>query len=180
MPNTGSLRSALGVKRSALSISNNSSFVHMNTGTIIKSTDLLKDTIFEDTTILITEHNEKGAMGFVINKRFHRKLNELEGFKHSISFPLYDGGPVDHEHLFFIHQRPDLIKDGTPVSNNIYVGGDFKTAVRLINNHTLTEKDIKIFIGYCGWDKNELEEEIAEGSWEVRKHTDDADLADLH
>ncbi|MDH7460152.1 YqgE/AlgH family protein [Chitinophagaceae bacterium 26-R-25] len=139
----------------------------MNAGTILHSTSLLNDTIFENCSILITEHNENGAMGFVINKLFDRKLNELEEFKHIIPFPLCDGGPVDREHLFFIHQRPDLIKDGTLISGSIYLGGDFKTAVKLINDQTLTEKDIKIFIGYCGWDANELEAEIAEGSWEL-------------
>ena len=152
----------------------------MQTGTILNSTPLLNDTIFEDTTILITEYNEKGAMGFVINKQFDRKLNELEEFKHSISFPLNDGGPVDRGHLFFIHQRPDLIKEGVLIHKNIYLGGDFKTAVQLINDRTITQKDIKIFIGYCGWDANELEAEIAEGSWEVSENTDDTDWTDLH
>lgn len=150
----------------------------MQPGTILRSTSLLNDTIFEGTSILITEHNENGAMGLVINKLFDRKLNELEEFKHGIPFPLHDGGPVDREHLFFVHQRPDLIKDGTLISNSTYLGGDFKTAVRLINAHTISEKDIKIFIGYCGWDANELEAEIAEGSWEAREHADDADLTD--
>jgi putative transcriptional regulator len=152
----------------------------MQAGTILKSTALLNDTIFEGTTILITEYNEKGAMGFVINKLFDRKLNELEEFKHIIPFPLHDGGPVDREHLFFIHQRPDLIKEGTLVHKSIYFGGDFKTAVQLINERTITQKDIKIFIGYCGWDANELEAEIAEGSWEVSENTDDTDWTDLH
>ncbi|MBV4357615.1 YqgE/AlgH family protein [Pinibacter aurantiacus] len=137
----------------------------MNAGTILQSTSLLDDTIFEDVSILITEHNEKGAMGFVINKLFDRKLNELEEFKHVIPFPLHDGGPVDREHLFFIHQRPDLIKDGTLISDNTYLGGDFKTAVQLINDRTITGKEIKIFIGYCGWDANDLEAELAEGGW---------------
>jgi len=141
----------------------------MNAGTLLRSTSLLDDTIFENTSILVTEHNEKGAMGFVVNKLFERKLNELEEFKHIIPFPLHDGGPVDREHIFFIHQRPDLIKNGTLISNNFYLGGDFKSAVKLINDYIITEKDIKIFIGYCGWDANELEAEIAEGSWNVQE-----------
>jgi len=139
----------------------------MDAGTILKSTSLLNDTIFENATILIIEHNENGAVGFVINRPFDRKLNDLEEFKHSIPFNLHDGGPVDREHLFFIHQRPDLIKDGVHVHDNIYFGGDFKTAVKLINEHMLTETDIKIFIGYCGWDAHELEAEITEGSWNI-------------
>jgi len=86
--------------------------------------------------------------------------------------PLYEGGPVDTEHLFFIHCRPDIIQGGTLVNNKIYVGGDFEQAVKQLNNKQLTLKDIKLFIGYCGWDVNELEAEIAEGSWKVLEHGD--------
>ena len=45
------------------------------------------------------------------------------------------------------------------------MGGNFKQAIAHINSGLLTEADIKIFIGYCGWDKGELEEEIASGNW---------------
>ena len=106
-------------------------------------------------------------MGFVINKAFPRKFNELEEFKHSIPFRLYEGGPVDQEHLYFVHRRPELITGGVLVADNIYLGGDFKAAVMHLNSHTISGADIRLFIGYCGWDNNELEAEIAEGSWEV-------------
>lgn len=133
----------------------------------LHSTALLDDSLFERAIIFITEKNEKGAMGFVVNKLFPRPINELVEFKDSIPFPLFEGGPVDQEHLYFIHQRPDLIAGGDLIVNNIYLGGDFKSAMMHINNNTITEKDIRIFIGYCGWDYGELEEEIKEGSWRV-------------
>ena len=139
----------------------------MYTGCFIQSTPLLDGTNFEHATIFITEHNANGAVGFVVNKTFARTLNQLEEFKQSLPFTLHDGGPVDTEHLFFIHQRPDIITGGVPVANNIYVGGNFKQAVAHINNKTITSADIKLFIGYCGWDDNELEAEIAEGCWVV-------------
>lgn len=141
----------------------------MNAGIFITSTSLLDGSIFESAIVFITEYNEKGAMGFVVNKEFPRKFNELEEFKYSPPFPLYDGGPVDREHLYFVHRRPELIEGGIPVADNIYMGGDFKAAVMLMNNGTISEKDIRLFIGYCGWDTHELEEEIAEGSWEIGK-----------
>jgi len=143
----------------------------MKAGMFLRSTSLQDDTYFEQALIFITEHNENGAMGFVVNRLFPRRINELVEFKDSAPFPLYEGGPVDQEHLFFIHQRPDLIKGGDPITDTIHLGGDFKAAMQYINDNTITEKDIRIFIGYCGWDFEELEAEIAEGSWEPVKET---------
>lgn len=136
------------------------------TGMLIRATALLNGTNFDNAIILITEYNEKGAVGFVINKPFARKLNELEEFKHSPAFPLYEGGPVDTEHLFFIHQRPGVIQEGKFIGEDIYYGGNFKQAITAINNKSLTVSGIKIFVGYCGWNPGELDAEIAEGSWE--------------
>lgn len=127
----------------------------------------MDDPQFDSSVIFIAEHNEQGALGFVINKVFERSLNELVEFNSSPAFPLYEGGPVDQEHLYFIHRHSAIIPGGTQIINDIYMGGDFKKTIELINNHNLTSKDIKIFIGYCGWDTGELEAEIAEGSWEV-------------
>lgn len=120
----------------------------------------MDDTVFENSVIFITEYNEKGAMGFIINQEFPRRLNELEEFKHIIPFPIHLGGPVDQEHLYFVHQQPDL--GGVLIADNVFLGGDFKSAL-----NKLDEKVIRIFIGYCGWDYLELDEEIAEGSWEI-------------
>lgn len=139
----------------------------MKAGTCIHSTTLLANTFFEQTQLFITEYNEKGAMGFIVNRLFPRSLNELEEFTTSTAFPLYEGGPVDTTHLYFIHRRPDLISGGTWIAGNTYLGGDFRTAVMHINRNTITTHDIKLLIGYCGWDYQELDSEIAEGSWAV-------------
>jgi putative transcriptional regulator len=144
----------------------------MKPGLFIKSTSLLNDTVFENSVIYITEYNEKGAMGFMVNQKFPRKLNELEEFNNVRPFPIHVGGPVDQEHLYFIHRRPDLIEGGEPVTDTIFLGGNFKSAVKNIDNHTLTEKDCVVFLGYCGWNYRELDEEIAEGSWEVQEKGD--------
>lgn len=136
-------------------------------GNIIISTYLLDDTSFEKVTVVITEHNEKGTIGYVFNQLFPRNFNELEEFKHSVPVPLYAGGPVQTDMLYFMHCRPDLITDGQQVANNVYMGGDFKKAVQLLNSGELPVADVRLYIGYCGWDVNELEAEIAEGSWQL-------------
>ena len=136
----------------------------LQAGSFLASTAALDGTVFEKATVFISEYNERGATGFILNKPFGRRLNELEEFKDSPAFPIYEGGPVDQEHLFFVHRRPELAAGGEAV-NGIYTGGDFKQAVTAIKAHTLTPADAKILLGYCGWDAGELEAEIAEGSW---------------
>ncbi|MFT4094317.1 MAG: YqgE/AlgH family protein [Niabella sp.] len=139
-------------------------------GKILISALSMDDPVFQEAVIFIAEYNEHGALGFAVNKIFERNLNELIEFSNSPAFPLFDGGPVDKEHLYFIHKRNDLIPGGVHISENIYYGGDFKQAIAYINSKTLTTSDIKIFIGYCGWDKGDLEAEIAEGCWTVKNH----------
>ncbi len=141
--------------------------MNIQPGNIIKSTAALNNSVFEDVTIFITEHNARGSIGFVIDKVFERPLNALQEFSHIRPFNLYDGGPVDKQHVFFIHRRPDIIKGGVNICDTIFSGGNFEQAVNAINNYSLKEDDIKIFIGYCGWDYAELEAEIEEGSWEL-------------
>ena len=137
----------------------------LKAGLYINSTDALIGSFFEHTTILIVEHNEEGTIGFVTNKLFGKSLHELIEFNHSKPFPMMDGGPVDREHLFVLHKRPDLIEGGEQIPNGLYLGGNMKQVIEAINNGSATQEEIQLFIGYCGWDVGELEAEMAEGSW---------------
>jgi putative transcriptional regulator len=137
----------------------------MKAGIYIKSSSELIGDFFENTTILIFKHNEEGTVGFVTNKPFGKSLHELIEFHHSKPFPLMDGGPVDRDHLFVLHKRPDLIEGGEPVSNGLYMGGNMEQVIQAVNTHDANKEDIQLFIGYCGWDEGELEAELEEGSW---------------
>lgn len=131
----------------------------------LKSTSGDEDADFGHAHVFITEHNAKGSVGFIVNKQFPRRLNELEEFRNNSAIAIYDGGPVDREHLFFIHRRPELVEGGLPIDKGIFVGGNFATAVALLDEQLITPDDIKIFIGYCGWDYAQLETEIESGEW---------------
>lgn len=137
----------------------------LKAGLYIKSTDDLIGSFFENTTILIVKHNEEGSIGFVTNKPFEKSLHDLVEFKHSKPFPLMDGGPVDRDHLFVLHKRPDLIDGGEKIHNDFYLGGNMDQVIEAINTKNTNKLEIQIFIGYCGWDLGELEAELKEGSW---------------
>jgi putative transcriptional regulator len=139
----------------------------LKAGLYIKSNADLNGSFFEHTTILIVEHDEAGSVGFVTNKPFGKSLHELIEFNHSKSFPLMDGGPVDRDHLFVLHKRPDLIDGGEQIPNGLYLGGNMEQVIQAINTGNANPQEIQLFIGYCGWDEGELEAELEEGSWTV-------------
>ena len=137
----------------------------LKAGIYIKSTTALNGSFFEHTTILIVQHNEEGSLGFVTNKPFGKFLHELIEFNHAKPYPLMDGGPVDREHLFVLHSRPDLINEGEQTPNGLYLGGNMEQVIEAINSGAANQQEIQVFIGYCGWDLGELEAELEEGSW---------------
>ncbi len=139
-------------------------------GKVIISTPDTNDPNFVNTPILLVEHNDRGAVGFVLHFPLKRNLNELSEFINYPPIPIYIGGPVDQENLFFLHRRPDLIEGGLLIKDSVYYGGDFQQVLMHLQNQTLIEKDIRLFIGYAGWDPQQLEEEIKEGSWIVSEH----------
>ena len=143
--------------------------MHLTAGLFLHSTQALDDTYFAGAIIYLTECNADGAVGFVINRPLGRSLHELEEFKHSPHFPLYEGGPVDAEHLYVLHRQPHRIAESKDAGKGVYFGGDFRQVVTGINNRSLAESDVKLFIGYCGWEAGELEAEIEEGSWKVEE-----------
>jgi putative transcriptional regulator len=141
----------------------------LKAGIYIKSTTELIGSFFEHTTLLIVKHNEEGTIGFVTNRPFGKSLHDLIEFKHAKPFPLLDGGPVDRDHLFVLHKRPDLIEGGEQVANGFYLGGSMKQVIEAINTKSINEEEIQLYIGYCGWDLGELDAELEEGSWTIGK-----------
>ena len=137
----------------------------LKAGMYIKSTAALISSFFEHTTILLVEHNEEGSIGFVTNRSFEKSLHELVEFNHLKPFPLMDGGPVDRDHLFVLHKRPDIIVGSEQISNGLYLGGNMDQVIEAINTSGANKQEIQLYVGYCGWDVGELEAEVEEGSW---------------
>ncbi|MGX5820822.1 YqgE/AlgH family protein [Chitinophaga lutea] len=134
-------------------------------GILLIADPFLKDPNFARTVVLLCEHQEEGSFGFVVNKPFEQKLDELIPAVAVPNIPVYFGGPVQLDTIHFIHQMPDLIEGGFEVFPGIFWGGDFAVVVELINAGQLDLAKIKFFIGYSGWSSGQLEGELTEKSW---------------
>ncbi len=134
-------------------------------GILLIADPFLKDPNFTRTVIFLCDHKEEGSLGFILNKKFDYTLDELLVSFEGYPFPVYYGGPVQIDTVHFIHQYPDLIPGGQEVLKNIYWGGDFEILTELIKTKAIDPAKVKFFIGYSGWDKGQLNNEISEKNW---------------
>ena len=138
-----------------------------NRGKLLISEPTLADSYFKRSVVLLAEHNDSGTVGFILNKRVEMRLNEaIEEFK-DFDFPLYFGGPVKRDNLFYIHTFGNLIDGSMPVSEGLHWGGNFDQLKELILQRKATEQEVKFFLGYSGWEPKQLDREMEEHSWFV-------------
>lgn len=124
----------------------------------------LGDNSFNRSVILLAEHNKEGSVGFILNKPLRYKICDLiPDIK--IPFKIYNGGPVEQDNVYFIHNVPNQIPGSIEIADGIFWGGDFETAKNLINEEKISKKNIRFFLGYSGWDKKQLDRELKENSW---------------
>jgi len=136
-------------------------------GRILISEPFLVDNYFKRSIVLITEHSSEGTVGFVLNKPVNMKANEI-----MTDFPAIDaivslGGPVQTNTLHYIHTLGDIIPNSIKVIENIYWGGEFDVIKRLLESGTLNNENIRFFLGYSGWQANQLEDELNDNAWVV-------------
>ncbi|HQE35281.1 MAG TPA: YqgE/AlgH family protein [Flavobacterium alvei] len=130
---------------------------------------IIGDLSFNRSVILLADHDKKGSVGFIINKPLKYTINDLVP-DIKANFKIYNGGPVEQDNLYFIHNVPDLIPNSIEISNGIYWGGEYETTKELINNGQINKNNIRFFLGYTGWDEDQLEAEMAESSWIITKN----------
>lgn len=133
---------------------------------LIAEPSIIGDISFNRSVILLADHTHEGSVGFIMNKPLNYTINDLVP-EVSADFKIYNGGPVEQDNLYFIHNVPDLIPNSIEISNGIFWGGDFNLTRKLINTTQISENNIRFFLGYTGWDANQLENEMKSNSWIV-------------
>lgn len=137
---------------------------------LIAEPSIISDLSFNRSVILLADHTSEGSVGFILNKPLKYTIQDLLPEIES-NFKIYNGGPVEQDNLYFIHTIPDLIPNSIEISNGIFWGGDFEFTKELINTGVIKKKNIRFFLGYTGWDSEQLENEIKANSWILIKNT---------
>jgi putative transcriptional regulator len=129
----------------------------------------LGDPNFSKTVTYICMHDENGAMGIVINRPMDIDLGDVfENMEIEVQdpqaqqLPIFDGGPVQTERGFVIHQ-PVRQWDAMLTVGNLGIATS-RDIISAIAKGTGPD-NLLIALGYAGWNAGQLEQEIANNAW---------------
>lgn len=134
-------------------------------GKVLISEPFLYDEMFGRSVILLVDHTSDGTMGVILNKPLPLTLNDVLGeFKGIDNIPIYKGGPLSTDTLFYLHTLND-VEDSLQIGNGFYLNGNFDSIRRyILQGNDITGK-IRFFLGYSGWEHDQLCHEIEENTW---------------
>lgn len=147
-------------------------------GSLLISEPFLREDYFCHSVICLVDYDpNKNTMGIVLNKPTPYSLGSLvKQLKNNLYTPVYCGGPLSCDRLYYIHSLGDIIPDSRKIVDDLFIGGDFNTVIDYVNStHNINNK-IRFFIGYSGWDSGQLEEELQHNVWAVSKIADTNNL----
>lgn len=138
-------------------------------GSILVAEPFLREDYFNHGVISLVEYERgKSTMGLVLNKPTGYTLGQaIEGIDDEVDIPIYCGGPLSCDRLFYLHPLGKEFDKAKKIGDNLYIGGDFEQVKAYVNMGLPTEGKMRFFVGYSGWDANQLESEIANHVWAV-------------
>jgi putative transcriptional regulator len=136
-------------------------------GCLLLAEPYLGDPNFERSVVLLVEYSAEGAVGFVLSQPMGILPHDVVSRFPEFASEVFMGGPVEKNHLYFLHTRPDLFPEAIPVDGHLYWGGHFDALRAAVEQGAIHPHDIRFFIGYSGWSAGQLEEELQQGSWRI-------------
>ena len=130
----------------------------------------LADPNFQRTVTYVCEHNDRGAMGIVINRPLNLTLGEVFDHMH-ITAPdrgitrhtVFMGGPVQTERGFVLHQPAGRWDNTLHITQELGLA----TSKEILEDIARGQGPAEIFValGYAGWGAGQLEQEMANNAW---------------
>lgn len=136
--------------------------------------------IFERTVVLLLSTGPVGPTGIILNRPSLMSIKEMRSTALDVAGtfsdrPLFFGGPLE-EGLFLVSPNGVPGSDGVgnsgvfdEVMKGLYYGTKESVgcAAEMVKRNVVGVDNFRFFDGYCGWEKEQLRDEIAAGYWTV-------------
>ncbi|MBI2515319.1 MAG: YqgE/AlgH family protein [Opitutae bacterium] len=130
-------------------------------GQLLLAHPTLRDENFRRAVILMSAHDADGAMGVVLNRPLGRPLGEVSpdfALTPLAELPVYRGGPVETGKLILVSWQ--MNEQAGELQLNF--GLEPERAFELFRTPGVT---LRAFMGYSGWGKGQLENELRHNTW---------------
>ncbi|KAJ8629476.1 hypothetical protein MRB53_022799 [Persea americana] len=148
-------------------------------GCVLVATDKLDDVrAFQRSVVLLlrpgTKDLREGPFGLIINRPLHKKIKDMNPSNLDLATTLADcslyfGGPLDASMFLLKTENSDPLPGFVQVIPGISCGArdGLDEAAGLVKKGVLRPQDFRFFVGYAGWEMDQLGEEIEMGYWIV-------------
>ena len=145
--------------------------VRLARGVFLIAKKSMTDPNFAKTVLLITEYEETGTVGLVLNRPLDKPAVEILPQLQDLeldSYNLYLGGPVRLNSLrLLVHAGTDL-GEYYHVVDNVFQIDDLQ-GVRQLLEQEKGQFRIRLYTGYAGWYPGQLERELLRGDWHLSR-----------
>ncbi len=135
-------------------------------GSLLVAHPNMLDPNFRRTVLFVSEHDpNEGALGVIINRPLDKPVTELVSDMPSTDFadvPVFLGGPVGKNQLMFAAFEWQK-GAGLRLSHNVALNESTKVSD---GKNLLT---VCAFVGYAGWGAGQLETEVKQKAWVIKK-----------
>lgn len=149
-------------------------------GRILIAEPFLPGTYFSRSVIFLVAHDDKGSIGFILNKEIEFEIRDVFPDFPEFEARVFLGGPVSTDSIYYIHKLGKKLQGSINVLGDLYWGGDFETLKLQIASGQVLPDDIHFFLGYSGWDEGQLEKELKGDSWLVTDVDEAAIMHEFH
>ena len=141
------------------------------TGQLLIASPGLLDPNFRRTVVLVTEHNEDGAAGLVLNRPTDADVSEVVPQLEALvddDEPIFMGGPVQPNGVLVLGEFPDPEDAAVPLFGTLgFPSLDAPDDILPVTTRR------RIFAGYAGWGSGQLEDELAREDWILETASND-------
>ena len=147
----------------------------LRSGKLLVAARGLADPNFSHTVILLADHNQKGALGLVVNRRSEVTLAKVfPDLEPTLATAerAFLGGPVERTQALALVRGAEAPAGARRVADGVFLVASPEGLETLIASGASASR-FRVYVGYAGWGPGQLEAETQEGSWHVVDATSD-------
>jgi putative transcriptional regulator len=141
------------------------------TAILITAREDLPDPNFADSRVLVMNDLGPAPVGVIINRptkitvsQLFPELTRLQ----SLTDKVYFGGPVELDTVWFLFRSSRVPEHAIKACDGVYISMSRDLLLQLLRRDKPME-GLRIFLGHSGWGPGQLEEEIGNGDWTMKR-----------